>query len=380
MPRQALRRSSSPVPLIASGLALVAAASLAACRSDGPGPAMLQASVDSLGHSEFVVGPGAGLDPARNTIWSGSIKLAWDALGDAMGGPLSSSGADPAAEILATTAFDDGDVDPASVVVRAGPATPALVRSVGRALRERGSPADPAFEQAVADAPEGALFAYAEIYKNLGFETRFDDLASAPLPFQGVAEQEPTLVDAFGIGYFSWQNANHKKLHDIVQFHETEDRSEYCVVLEPKDALDRIVLARVAPAATLGGTWDRAQALISSAEAMPLSEGDRFVAPEVDFDLEHRFVALEGLMVRSSTGAEAPLQNVQQRLRLKLDEAGMVMRSRTFMGAASAAVSNKPRELVFDRPFLLAAFEEGSQSPYLLAWIAHPELLTPVAP
>ncbi|QDU69055.1 hypothetical protein [Engelhardtia mirabilis] len=373
-----LRRSEIRAVRICA-LLLVGVVPLTGCRSHGAEPAQLEAQASSLAFSEFVVGPEVPLDPARNTLWSGSIKLAWDALGDELGRPLQVVGSAPWAAILATTEFDAGDVDPDSVVVLAGRAGPSLGSAVTRALAERGSPPDPEFDQALADAPAGALFAYAEIAKTLAFETRFDDLASAPLPFQGAAEEQPTLVDAFGIGSFDWQDANHKRLHEILRYHESPDRAEFCVVLEPKSARDRIVLARVAPGATLGATWERAWALIEGNPTHSLSAGDRFAAPEIDFDLSHRFRELEGLPLLSPDGSQTPLTNVQQRLRLKLDEAGMVLRSRAFMGVGSAAII-QPRELVFDRPFLLAAYEEGADAPYLLAWIAHPELLLPAAP
>lgn len=344
------------------------------CFSDDPSLPRLRAEADELLHTTIDVGPAAPLDPSSNAIWAGSLKLAWDALVDELGGAVTLPSDSPALDQLTATDFDLNDVDARATTVHAGAAGPALVREVNRSLQRRGSPADPEFEAAVADAPAGSLFAYAELAKTLPFVQRFDDLASAPLLFHGPGGGEPTPVDAFGIASYSSTDRRHGKISEQLRFFEDRETGEFCVRLEPEsDAGDRIVLARVAPGASLEATWKRAEELLAGDEQR-LSEADRFVAPELDFDIARRFGELEGLVVGSPNSPGAPLAIVRQDIRLKLDEEGMTLRTRAFFGAASAAITD-PRELLFDRPFLLAAFEAESGAPYLLAWIAHPELL-----
>jgi hypothetical protein len=76
-----------------------------------------------------------------------------------------------------------------------------------------------------------------------------------------------------------------------------------------------------------------------------------------------------------------PILSATQMVKFQLDESGVVLDSATFVVLGDPPPeSPKPRQFVFDRPFLVLLQERHATAPYLALWIANSELLVPFDP
>jgi hypothetical protein len=112
--------------------------------------------------------------------------------------------------------------------------------------------------------------------------------------------------------------------------------------------------------------------------------------PILDLNIDHRFTELENQVVTNIPGESASTITVaRETIKFRLDEVGADLLSQVeivrvlgdFGGDGGAAFDpEKPRHFVFDRPFLLALREKSASQPYLLCWVAHPDIMVPASP
>ena len=103
--------------------------------------------------------------------------------------------------------------------------------------------------------------------------------------------------------------------------------------------------------------------------------------------IEHRFTELENQIVTNFTdGPPAKITVASETIKFRLDEVGADLLSQVeivvvlgdFGGDGETAFDpTKPRRFIFDRPFLLALREKSASQPYLLCWVAHPDIMVP---
>lgn len=67
-----------------------------------------------------------------------------------------------------------------------------------------------------------------------------------------------------------------------------------------------------------------------------------------------------------------------QSVRFRLDEYGAILKSQA-AGVVKCAVKQrkKPRQFVFDKPFLILLERKGAGQPYFALWVDNAELLVP---
>ena len=231
-------------------------------------------------------------------------------------------------------------------------------------------------EAEVVQGPEGpAVRVAAELEKALAFEVAFEDLPGSDLTFRSPDGAE-VAVDHFGIGHFDSSDRNHEQLREQVEVLHWSGPDDFSIRLRGEEGPDRLILSRLAPGESLAATWRALLERQRDVEPRRLRGGDSLRIPELDFELSHVFESLLGQRLANPGFEGAFIDRALQDLRLKLDEEGMVLRSRAEFGVTAEAILD-PLRLVFDGPFLLAAIQEGAGHPYLLAWIGHPELLLP---
>ncbi len=145
---------------------------------------------------------------------------------------------------------------------------------------------------------------------------------------------------------------------------------------------DRIVLSKISPQANLQETWNLAERLIDEPEKKEIrryvTARENLKIPVLAFDLCSEFDELVGqrVMLGKNSGT---ITEARQEIQFRLDEYAADMFSvDDFMTGYTDCFEFPPGEVrsyVFDRPFLLAAIEDGSEEPYLLVWVNGPELL-----
>lgn len=355
------RRAGIALIAVAAALAVVGAAYMAT-RRDPATPTKPVPPVDSrdLKDTLVVATDRAPVPDGKNVLWCASFQLAWDAFRrDLLGGaPLVLGPPAPADEVAALNAdtFPPGGIDPSSFVAIAGR------DGIGRRFQDAATAkfGDDASGLDLPAVPPGDLAAFAMLLKNLPFEHPFENF-KAGLRFAGSTKT----AGAFGMNQAS-DNPDLKAILEQVRVHadSTEGNGRTFVIeLSVRGGHDRLLLARIDPAPTLRGTWERARdAAHGPGEAA--ERGTVLGIPKLNLDVAHRFEELEG----GSEGLDAAFQ----RTRFRLDETG----ARLTSFAYAIQRGGMSPVFLFDRPFLVALVQKGATRPYLLLWIGNDELLT----
>jgi len=308
-----------------------------------------------------------GHSKGENLIWCSSFRLAWRSLGqEVCGEPLRLQGTPPMESALNQGESGAKDLDPGSLYVKAGRITPALVEEINASLRKKfGENAPPPLT--VPSEPEGAL-AVAYLVKNLAFAKPFDR-QKEPLPWQG-AEGQKTALQAFGIMKVDGQTP--KELSAQVQI--LNDRhGAYVVELRTTSAQDRLILAQAEPKATLRETLDEVRDRVRSSKSpVAIQVTDQCLIPCVQLALDRVYDEVVGRQVLNPKLAGHTIREARQGIRLTLDEKGATLKSEAKIYAPKNG--HAPRQIVFDRPFLLYLERVGAEEPYLVCWFENPNL------
>jgi hypothetical protein len=70
-----------------------------------------------------------------------------------------------------------------------------------------------------------------------------------------------------------------------------------------------------------------------------------------------------------------PIVLAMQSIRFRLDERGAILKSEA--GVALSEDGSKPRQFIFDKPFLILLERRDAARPYFALWVDNPELLAP---
>jgi hypothetical protein len=304
----------------------------------------------------------------HNLVWCSSFQLAWTALGrDVCGEPLRLDGTPVIENALNGSSVGTKDLDPESVHVQAGRLSPKLFEDLNAALKKKFGENAPAPLKPPAE-PDGAL-AYAYLYKNLSFAKPFDRQRE-PLPWRG-EEGSKTPLQAFGILKVDGQTP--KDLSAQVQILE-DRRGAYIVELRTTSAGDRLILAQAEPKTTLQETVQSVRDRVRESRTPPfaLQVTDQCLVPCVQVALERVYDEIVGRKVLNKALAGLPVREARQAIRFSLDEKGATVKSEARILVPKNG--HAPRQIVFDRPFLLYLERAGAENPYLAIWFENPNL------
>ena len=245
--------------------------------------------------------------------------------------------------------------------------------------------ANPQFE-VIDDAPSLRLYGCLE--KSIQFPEQLSALES--LAFNRRVARSS--VESFG------KKSDGTELGDPV-FTETvfvgdyiSDEDFIVVLLTDGGQEDQVILARMTPEATLGRCWDTVQSRLKKPHrnrVLPqLHDGESLQVPILDLNIKHRFAPLIGVSVSNIPNYPfSAIAEASETIRFRLDQYGVDLLAQAdiliHMGSAGNEPEfdpEKPRHFVFDRPFLLALREKSASQPYLLCWVADPEVMVPASP
>lgn len=316
------------------------------------------------------------LDPDRNLLWAASAPLAWIELKSLLGGDVRLDTEPEEVAGLNASPFSKDDVAASSYVSGAGIIGDGIVARLQAQLHQkfRKGP-DPVLARLARSAGKGHLITYAFLHKAFKWKCPYEQLKK-PVTFhwKDGEEARTTDVKAFGISKFDYKKQVHIDLYSYIRLWHAKD-GRFAVELRNPDTNDRVVLAMVPPAETLGATVDRALAF-TKAKGQRLRPPDTLQIPVLDFDITHEFKRIRGT-VQNDKHRGKPIASALQTIRFRLDHKGVELRTR-FGAVGAKARPTPPRELIFDRPYLVLLQEGQAKRPYLAAWMAQPELMTRV--
>ena len=104
------------------------------------------------------------------------------------------------------------------------------------------------------------------------------------------------------------------------------------------------------------------------------------IVPVIEIGLDRNYDELIGAKLLNPGWESWCVTQARQEIRFRLDERGARLESTAEM--AVGADAGKPRQMIFDRPFLLMLREKDdgqAKEPYLAVWIENTEVLKPFA-
>lgn len=229
--------------------------------------------------------------------------------------------------------------------------------------------------------PTDEFLIYAYLYKWLPFLSKFDKL-TAPLKFHTTDGNRE--VQSFGIESYRLAEPHEDSLREQVEVLDYATNDDF--VLRLKTETDYIVMAKVAPGATLDATWQtvlhRIQQPLGGVRPASVVVTEKLVVPLLAMYVSREYDELENHRITVGQSSPYRLRRVQQYIKFQLDESGARIESSSEIigdsGPGPSPVPPKPREFIFDRPFMLAVHQRDSEVPYLVLWVANEELLVPV--
>lgn len=330
---------------------------------------LFKADVAKLTDTQLVVSPDLPLAAGTNMLWCGTLQLAWNEAENLVGEKLRFTTPSPAADLLNRSDFTRRDLAPSSYVALADFERNHVEDEIRAALeRTFHGAASPELIPNVPPNPGPYDFvAYAYLYKNLAFAHPFKD---QPLLFA----DHP--VEGFG---FDTEETD-GMITGQTEVYDFQTPDDFIVSLKTKSPQDELILAKVAPGATLQATIQ--EVLNRMAHHAPEVAGgaDVLAVPKLNFDLRRDFPELEGLILDPSPAAKIKSKLVvakaEQLVRFQLNEKGAILKSEAVSAMCALAIRERYR-MIFDKPFLILLKEKESPRPYFALWVGNATLLVP---
>lgn len=220
------------------------------------------------------------------------------------------------------------------------------------------------------------------LQKSLPF---LEALERFPAPLSFKQGDEATNVNSFGSPAGD-EKDDKPVFKDVVEICDFVGRDDFIVRLKSDSVRsDEIILARIRPEETLRKTWntvaDRIHKPAAPQVVRDLRRMDHLQIPILSFGVTSPLEDLIGLGIPTPTKPDRFIADARQTMRFRLDENGAELIADTQMVVGEfgedepAFDAQKPRELVFDGPFLLALKEKSATVPYFLAWIGNADLM-----
>lgn len=311
----------------------------------------------------------APIEKDKNLLYCATFQLAWNEFRSKQTGRLRRP--PPPVVSLEKKLITKQDLPEDSYLAAVGTLGDGIIERINKELKAKfGEAAWPV--KPPAGWGKGALFAYAFLYRNLAFKNPFEDLEE-PLLF--ISGETGTLADSFGIRAFSEHNKEHQVLADQLAVIDCRSNRDFILRLKSVEPDDDILLAMVKPEKTLRATLDAVRARVEQSGEKPIAPFDTVMVPKFDFDLEHSYGEIAAYLGSLAGGpAEA-----KQRVRFQLNEKGAVLASDARIYTLGLP-KEPPKQMLFNRPFLIYLAHKGSRYPYMAMWVGSPELLVKAKP
>jgi len=303
-------------------------------------------------------------EAGTNLVWCAAFQAAWDELSGVLKGPVLLAGNEiEMVKGLTARLVSKNDFASDSFIARAGFVKDGILETLQADLKGRfeGKASPTLLPESGTLAPEH-LVAYAYLFKSMEYETPLARY-SGPLLFKGAK------VQGFGV----WKSADlwNKRARQvsILRFESDDD---FIVSLLTKDPKDRLIVARMAPGATLRETVETALKRANSGNPSAFKAYDVFQAPVLNFELTRIYKELIGKQVQNAGFTGYPIADARQIIRFRFDESGARLKSEARLIPMNGGGE---RHCICSGPFLILMLRAGAKMPYFALWIEDPELM-----
>ena len=324
-----------------------------------------------------------------SVAYSSTFRLAWDTLGRRLGSDASGLklAGDPPMALALSAAPDASDFSPEDrVVVMAGPASEAFRTNLQTALTEaygRSAPKAPTFQ-----ARENGVIAYAAVAARIRFAKTFAASRQPTLPFSGTD-------GTHRVAWFGTLPNTALRFSPHVTVVNFKGEDDFTIRIDTDHDGEYMVLAKIATPDTLAAAVTTAAAQLAAYSAdvaatparradYMLPRGSTLVIPVVRLSADIQYQVLHQPITNVAVGDNWSVSDTQQRIALLMNHAGptddaagpdAADAETTPPAAKPMRPTGAPLKLVYDKPFLLAAWKDGAAEPYLAVWVSAADVL-----
>ena len=214
--------------------------------------------------------------------------------------------------------------------------------------------------------------------KSLPFETKLQSLENK-LTFDG------NKVQSFGFNIYA--NREQLALLNIV-YYKNDDN--FIIKLQPKEESHEVILFK---SESQFSTMSEMVAEINRLTEVGKTEmmntdmywkyrydkmEDRVVIPKIKFDIETNYTSLEESHLEAK-GRIFDIKRAWQKKAFALDESGAEIKSAAKLSGSASIEEEKekekPKKMIFDKPFLILLKRKDAPNPYFGLWVANAELM-----
>lgn len=210
------------------------------------------------------------------------------------------------------------------------------------------------------------ISAKASFEKSLFFEPKLQR-SETPLIFDNQK------IKAFGMHDYKEAIAKNVKL----LYYKNDNL--FIVALKPKEENQQIILAKgIDSIKSLQEGVQKINSLTALNDPYNLTSDDKISIPLISFNLYTHYRKLEGTKFTTEKDIQKyTLSEAYQRTMFVLNESGSKIKSEAAVKAKadSVAAVYQPKNILFDRPFIIIMKHTNKVNPYFAARIANPELL-----
>ncbi len=360
-----------PVVLVVAAAAFV----IGSCPGDDEERALaFDGPSSELARTEIVAAFESPIAAGRNAVWCSTFQVAWNRLcDDPFGAPILIEGAEEAVGLLNSSRAGEEDLDPESYYAASGWASAELIGRIGSEMAER----FPDVELPDFPVNDANFLAYAYLSVVMRFAHPYFELERG-LGFTDSAGNRTT-VEAFGVNPDD-RNAREVRGQIEVLFYGDDEAGdiEFAVDISSDSSPYQIVLARIAPRATLADACDHVEAreaeFPTDIENRGFHANEELMVPLMSWKVVHEFEELKFKPILNEGFLGALIVVAKQMIEFRLDREGVVLRSAAEIYGVTAMPLGE-REFIFDGPFLVFVKLRGAGNPIFAMWVDNAELL-----
>lgn len=302
----------------------------------------------------------------NNMLWCGTFQMAWNELRDNMiKQDIKLNGEDKLSNELNKKTFTKENINENSYLAMVGYNKDGIVEKVNKELKDKfGEEGTWQVESNLQNHDD--ILAYTFLEKKLDFEYSFEKIDN--LEFNG------TNVSGFGISDIK-NSESRSRLSEQVKVLYYDNEDDFIISLKGKTDNDELILAKVPQSDTLSNTLN--YALSKSSDEMSFSSNGTLKIPRLGFDIKKNFKDLENKKLINKSFQDYQITQALQRIKFSLTENGAALKSKAGISVTkSVGEFKEPKNLIFNKPFLLYMKEKGQKKPYFVMWIENTELMT----
>jgi hypothetical protein len=323
------------------------------------------------------------IDNRNNLVYCVTFQLAWDELKKLAGGNIEMENAPELVSVLNNSKVKRNIIPKDAYIATAGLAEDGIIHEIDKKLKKQFGRR---FSELTYYPRSGAeIIAFAYLFRKLPFKYKFNKFKDSSLPFYHGKSKT-------NVSYFGYTHQDSDGYDNGIYIIDYTNKDNFTLELLTKKANEKIILAKIPTPKNLNDAinltakyifskWENDEKIKKNGKAgsrfYGLVSQDTLIIPVINLDQKVNFDDLCKRSIKNTIFKANTLGQAFQKVNFKMNETGATVTSEAaiedYFGGGSSYV--EPKNLIFDKPFLLCLWKTGAKTPYLAIWINNPDIL-----